>query len=221
MASAQFWHGVEVILGAECVVGCNPLAASSFFPAAVRCWGMLELHFCSASVACYVLYADPVASRAVSNGPVLERRHLVGMTRASNLGPAGEVSALLTDRGHVLAVFKRGTGASRSLGPVLVRLARRSRRRCVEQMRAELKSRLDSMRLSTGLTEDGVMSPDLDDPSARETALGPAGAAYRHKGVTVDTAGACKSNAVSRLWVPPSFLRIAAYRQRLRECRCA
>ena len=31
------------------------------------------------------------------------------------------------------------------------------------------------------------MSLDLDDPSAREAALGPAGAAYRHKGVTVGT----------------------------------
>ena len=44
------------------------------------------------------------------------------------------------------------------------------------------------------------MSLDLDgrdhDPSARETALGPAGAAYRHKGVTVGTDGACKSYGV-------------------------
>ena len=38
------------------------------------------------------------------------------------------------------------------------------------------------------------MSLDLDDPSAREAALGPAGAACRHKGVTVGTDGACKSD---------------------------
>ena len=38
------------------------------------------------------------------------------------------------------------------------------------------------------------MSLDLDDPSAREAALGPAGAAYQHKGVTVGTDGACKSD---------------------------
>ena len=57
-------------------------------------------------------------------------------------------------------------------------------------MRAELKSRLDSIRL----TEDWVMSLDLDDPSAREAALSPAGAAYRHKGVTVGMDEACKSD---------------------------
>ena len=38
------------------------------------------------------------------------------------------------------------------------------------------------------------MSLDLDDPSAREAALGPAGAACRHKGVTAGTDGACKSD---------------------------
>ena len=41
-------------------------------------------------------------------------------------------------------------------------------------------------------------SLDLDDPSAREAALRPVGAAYRHKGVTVGTDGAiggtCKSD---------------------------
>ena len=42
VACAQFWHGVRVILDAECVVGCNPLVAPSSFPVAVRCWGMLE-----------------------------------------------------------------------------------------------------------------------------------------------------------------------------------
>ena len=38
------------------------------------------------------------------------------------------------------------------------------------------------------------MSLDLDDPSAREAAFGPAGAAYIHKGVTEATDGTCKSN---------------------------
>ena len=38
------------------------------------------------------------------------------------------------------------------------------------------------------------MSLDLDDPSAREAALGQAGAAYRHSGVTVGTDGACKGD---------------------------
>ena len=42
VASAQFWHGVRIIVEAECVVGCNPLVAPSSFPVAVRCWGMLE-----------------------------------------------------------------------------------------------------------------------------------------------------------------------------------
>ena len=38
------------------------------------------------------------------------------------------------------------------------------------------------------------MSLNLDDPPAREAALGPAGAAYWHKGVTVGMDGACKSD---------------------------
>ena len=37
------------------------------------------------------------------------------------------------------------------------------------------------------------MSLDLDDPSAREAALGPDAAAYRHKGVTVGSDGAMGS----------------------------
>ena len=40
------------------------------------------------------------------------------------------------------------------------------------------------------------MSLDLDDASAREAALGPAATAYRHKGVTVGSDGACKTDGV-------------------------
>ena len=80
--------------------------------------GGVGLHFCLSSVACYVLYADPVASRAASDGPVLESwLHLVGTDpsrRASNLAP--EVRAILSNRGHVLAVVKRGTNAAACKG---------------------------------------------------------------------------------------------------------
>ena len=38
------------------------------------------------------------------------------------------------------------------------------------------------------------MSLDLDDPTAREAALGPAGTAYRYNCVTIGTDGACKSD---------------------------
>ena len=58
------------------------------------------------------------------------------------------------------------------------------------QMRVELKLPLDSLLL----TEGWVMSLYLDDPSGREAVLYPAGAAYRHKDVTVGTDWACKSN---------------------------
>ena len=40
------------------------------------------------------------------------------------------------------------------------------------------------------------MSLELDDCSAREAALGPAGAAYPHKGVTVGTDRACKIEVI-------------------------
>ena len=61
-----------------------------------------------------------------------------------------------------------------------------------------------------------LVSLKLDDPSAREAALGAAGAAYRHKGVTVGTDGACKS--YEAIWVPLSYLRIAAYKPRVSLC---
>ena len=204
VASAQFWHGVRVIVDAECVVGCNPLVAPSSFPVAVRCWGMLEgWGYSSASHPSRVMYCMLTQSPAeqLQMAQSLKAGAIWwALTRASNLAP--EVRAMLSKRGHVLAVFKRGTRAAACKGSW--RLAKLQTCKTKEnwtlwassgaagsaQKRAELKSRLDSMRL----TEDGVMSLDLDDPSAREAALGPAGAAYRHKGVTVGTDGACKSD---------------------------
>ena len=40
--SSQLWHGSTAVLGAECIVGCNPLVAPSSFPIAIRCWGTME-----------------------------------------------------------------------------------------------------------------------------------------------------------------------------------
>ena len=87
-------------------------------------------------------------------------------TRASNLAP--EIRAMLSNRGHVLAVFKRCARAAACKGSW--RLAKLQTCKTKEnwtlwassgaagtaQERAELKSRLDCMRL----TEDGVMSLD-------------------------------------------------------------
>ena len=56
------------------------------------------------------------------------------------------------------------------------------------QMRAELKSRLDSMRLH----EDGVMSFDLMIPQSERQPE--AYRQIRHKGITVGMDEACKSN---------------------------
>jgi hypothetical protein len=40
--SAQFWTQVQGVLGADCILGCNPLIAPSAFARAYRNWGTLE-----------------------------------------------------------------------------------------------------------------------------------------------------------------------------------
>ena len=81
-------------------------------------------------VACYVLYSDPVVSHlspvmycilTQSSAEQLQMAQPLkagatwwALTRASNLAP--EVRAILSDLGHVLAVFKRGTRAAACKG---------------------------------------------------------------------------------------------------------
>ena len=118
VASAQFWHGVRVILDAECVVGCNPLVAPSSFPVAVCCWGMLEgWGYTSTSHPSRVMYC--MLSQSPAKQLQMAQSLKAGatwwaLTRASNLAP--EVRAILSNRGNVLAVFKCGTSAAACKG---------------------------------------------------------------------------------------------------------
>ena len=174
-------------MGAKCHVGCNPLVAPSSFSVAVRCWGMLEGWGTSASHPYCMLTQWPAEQLQMAQS-LKAGATWWALTLASSL--ATEVRAILSDQGHVLAVFKRSTRAAAckgncasqscrlakqrrtgSCGPVLKRLAEPGS----VHMRAELKSRLDS----TLLTEQYVSRSGRSLPlSAREAALGPAGAAY-------------------------------------------
>ena len=112
VASAQFWHSVKVILGAECIVGCIHLVAPTSFPVAMRCWGMLE--GCGYSVASH---PSPVMYCMLTQSPTEQLKMSQSLKAGATWWPLTRASrAKLSDRGHVLAVFKRGTRAAASKG---------------------------------------------------------------------------------------------------------
>ena len=176
VVSAQFWHSVQGILGAKCIVGCNPLVAPSSFPVAVRCWGTLEgwgYSFAShPSRVMYWMLTQSPAEQLMMFQSLKADAIWRALTRGPNLSP--EVKARLSRRGSVLAVFKSGTTAAackRSWRLAKLRTCKTKENWALwasssaatsAQLRAELKSRLDCIRL----TEDVVMSLNLDDPSA-------------------------------------------------------
>ena len=44
------------------------------------------------------------------------------------------------------------------------------------------------------VTDDGLVPPELTDPSAREALLGPAGAAYGNKGIVIGSNGSLRKD---------------------------
>ena len=204
VASAQFWHGVRAVLDAECVVGCNPLVAPSSFPVAIRSWGTLEGwgHPWAAppSRVMYCLLTQSPEEQRLLVRPLAADGIWWALTRRSTLDL--EVKDMLRQRGGVVTVYKRGTRATATKGSWRAAILRATKTRedwtlwaslgaaASAPPHADLKRRLDSIRL----TEDGVVPLDLSCPSAREAALGPAGPAYQHQGITVGTDGSLKSN---------------------------
>jgi len=204
VASAQFWSGVRAALDADCIVGCNPLVAPSSFQAAIRSWGALEGWGHSWAVppsrVVYCLLTQSPEEQRMLARPLAANSVWWALTRRSTLDP--EVKAILVQRGRAVTVFKRGTRAAATKGSWRAAVLRSTKTRedwtlwasagaaASAPLRADLKHRLDGIRL----TADGVVPLDLSCPSAREAALGPAGQAYLHPGVTVGTDGSLKSN---------------------------
>ena len=203
VASSQFWYQLRTVLEADCIVGCNPLVAPSSFPVALRCWGTLEGWGHSDPHPSRILYCLLTQSRE-------EQRILCRPLRADDVWWAltresvldSEVKDILSQLSSIVMVFKRGTRAAAAKGSW-----RRATLRTVQikekwtlwasygaaqstQLRAALKRRLDSIRL----TKDGVVPLDLTCPAAREAALGPAAAAYRKEGIVVATDGSLKED---------------------------
>ena len=202
--TSQFWHGVRAVLDAECIVGCNPLVAPSSFPISVRCWGSLEGwgHSCAAppSRVVYSLLTQPPEEQRQIIRRLAAEDMWWALTRESTLDR--EVKAILRQYGSVVTVFKRGTLAAATKGSWRRATLKATRTRepwtlwaslraaASASILSDLKRRLDDMRL----TADGVVPLDLACPSSREATLGPAGAAYRHRGIVVASDGALKSN---------------------------
>ena len=112
VASAQFWHSVKVILGAECIVGCIHLVAPTSFPVAMRCWGMLE--GCGYSVASH---PSPDMYCMLTQSPTEQLKMAQSLKAGATWWALTRASrATLSDRGHVRAVVKRGTRAAACKG---------------------------------------------------------------------------------------------------------
>ena len=202
--SAQFWTQVQGVLGADCILGCNPLVAPSVFTRAHRTWGSMEgwggLDGIPPASTVYNLLTltQPeqrqmcITYRGMAAGGVW-----FALTRRSTLDP--QVKSLLETRGGVLRTFGRGTQAVAAKGSW-----RNGRVRATKtaeswtlwassevvanmQKLAELKLRLSDLRL----TADGV---DPSDSSGREAAYGPVGPAYQYPGTIVATDGSLKDD---------------------------
>jgi ribonuclease HI len=199
--SAQFWTQVQSVLHGDCILGCNPLVASSAFTRAYKClqsqegWG----HAINTAPTC-IVYNLLTLSRPEQL--YLCRGLTAGgswyaLTRRSALDP--QVNQQLNACGTRLHSFRRGSRAAAAKGGW--RTGKVSTVQTAEawtlwassgvvesrQKRAELIQRLAGLRL----TVEGV---DPSDPLGREAAYGPSGAVYRNDGIIVATDGSLKDD---------------------------
>lgn len=216
--SQQFWHGVQRITKADRIFGCSPLVAPSVFQILHYSWNDLigwGWSYCqsmpdwrSRGFVVNMLSMSAVEQRVLCSHLLPERRWFV-LTRRKGL--ESSTREILKRRGQLICTLPVGTQAAAGQGAWRTASLRTTQIQdrwsiWASCTCAKTETAIKTMRqafLNLSLSKDGVIIPDVHDPTSREAMLGPSGQYYSLNGITVATDGSLKHDgAMGAAFIP-------------------